>query len=480
MGVLLRRIQILVAFSIAMVFSGVALIAPDLYERLPALDDPRFGNMAASVLVLLGAASGFVAVRQMRRSCQHLAGQIDAMSRAQETRPLEATDRLLQPLVCSANQFLLTASQQLQDFRRKVRELEIQLKVVQLEREHAESIIHSISDAVLVTDPWDDLVLANESATRALSLRLPSEGRKPIDQILRDAKLVSLIREMRASRSVGGRRIVEHRVSDASGDRTFKITFSCLAGDRTDGSGVVAVMHDMTKEAEVAQMKNDFVSHVSHELRTPLASIKAYVEMLIDGEADDEKQQREFYDVIQNEANRLSRLIDNILDISRLESGIVKINKQPLSLTVLVKEALELITPQASAKKLTIREQIAPAIYQTLADKDMLHRAILNLLSNAMKYTPEQGSIMVSTSVDEAAKRISVRISDSGVGIPAKDLPFVFDKFYRVEANNRMAKGTGLGLSLVKHIVETVHHGRVFVESAVGKGSTFGIELELC
>ena len=109
----------------------------------------------------------------------------------------------------------------------------------------------------------------------------------------------------------------------------------------------------------------------------------------------------------------------------------------------------------------------------------MLYQAILNLLSNAIKYTPEGGTVSVQMDVDEARKRLSARISDTGVGIPPKDLPFVFDKFYRVEANNRMAKGTGLGLSLVKHIIETVHRGRMFVESAQGKGSTFGFELDL-
>ena len=226
-------------------------------------------------------------------------------------------------------------------------------------------------------------------------------------------------------------------------------------------------------------MKNDFVSNVSHELRTPLASIKAYIEMLIDGEADDEKTKREFYEVIQNESNRLSRLIDNILNISRIESGLVKINKQPQSLTVILKEAIEVIAPQAKGKQITLLEQLTPVFYQTIADRDMLYQAVLNLLSNAVKYTPEAGTITIQTEVDESKKLVSARISDTGVGIPPKDLPFVFDKFYRVEANSRMAKGTGLGLSLVKHIVETVHHGRIFVESTQGKGSTFGFELDL-
>ena len=130
-------------------------------------------------------------------------------------------------------------------------------------------------------------------------------------------------------------------------------------------------------------------------------------------------------------------------------------------------------------KKITLKEQLTPVFYQTNADKDMLYQAVLNLLSNAVKYTPEGGTITVQTLVDESKKIVITRLSDTGVGIPPKDLPFVFDKFYRVEANNHMAKGTGLGLSLVKHIIETVHKGRIFVESHVGKGSTFGFELML-
>jgi two-component system phosphate regulon sensor histidine kinase PhoR len=291
--------------------------------------------------------------------------------------------------------------------------------------------------------------------------------------------MVQLIRDMRASGSTNGRRIVEHNMKGERATRTFKVTLSCVSDRADEPAGVVTVLHDMTKEKEVAEMKNDFVSHVSHELRTPLASIKAYVEMLIDGEADDEKTKREFYDVIQNEANRLGRLIDNILNISRIESGLVKINKLPQSLTVILKEAIEVITPQARQKQITIDEQLTPVFYQTQADKDMLYQAVLNLLSNAVKYTPEGGRITVQTLVDESKRKVITRISDTGVGIPPKDLPFVFDKFYRVEANNKMAKGTGLGLSLVKHIIETVHRGRISVQSQAGQGSTFAIELDI-
>src|SRR5207302_2314082 len=137
--------------------------------------------------------------------------------------------------------------------------------------------------------------------------------------------------------------------------------------------------------------------------------------------------------------------IDNILNISRIESGLVKINKQPQSLMVILKEALEVIDPQAQQKNITLNEKLTPVFYQTMADRDMLYQAVLNLLSNAVKYTPEGGTIDVQAAVDETNRTITTRIIDTGVGIPTKDLPFVFEKFYRVEANNRMAKGTGLG-----------------------------------
>jgi two-component system phosphate regulon sensor histidine kinase PhoR len=377
------------------------------------------------------------------------------------------------------------------DAELRARELEIRLKIADAEREHAQAIIYSISDAVVVTDPFDDVVLANESAARAFRFDLDQAPRTPVRKLVNDPKIIELIRQMRQEGGRGGRRVVEHEVSAGGSKRTYKVTLSTVADKAEHGehvapnaggevAGVVAVLHDVTHEREIAQLKNDFVSNVSHELRTPLASIKAYVELLIDGEAQDEATKREFYDVIANEANRLGRLIDNILNISKIESGLVKVDRKPQSLTVIVKDAVEVIQPQADRKRITVREQLTPVIYQASADRDMLYQAVLNLLSNAVKYTPDAGEVIVETAVDEARRKVITRVTDTGVGIPAKDLPFIFDKFYRAEANSRMAKGTGLGLSLVKHIVETVHRGRLFVESQPGKGSCFGFELDLC
>lgn len=475
----MRRDLILTNLTLLFVLGGAIALGTE-FQALKALASVSPLGFAGVMFVGLSAIASLLAMVVSRRTATRLADDVKQTLSTGRLQGIECQDRLLVPLVSAVNAVIDQAEQAINEASVQVKELQIQLKVATSARRQAEAIIHSISDAVLVTDPFDEVLLANEAAARTFDFELACATRRPLDQLIKEPGLIELIREMRQSRSTSGRRIVEYTLKHKRPERTFKAMLSCVGDSAGAPAGVVTVLHDMTKEREVADMKNDFVSSVSHELRTPLASIKAYVEMLIDGEADDEKTTREFYEVIQNEANRLSRLIDNILNISRIESGLVKVNKQPLSLTVILKEALEVIAPQARMKRIKIEENLTPVFYQTQADRDMIYQAVLNLLSNAVKYTPEDGTITVSTSVDETQRIVRAWISDTGVGIPPKDLPFVFDKFYRSEANNRMAKGTGLGLSLVKHIVETVHHGRIFVESQVGKGSTFGFELNLC
>lgn len=464
--------------AMALLAGGVYVLARAMFGVRPGAGTARF-VAAGTAMLMLASLVALYASMSLGAGVRRLKIQIERAS-GLRTPQIEASHPDLRRLGWAIDQTMQAVRQESSAAGLKARELEIELKIANAARQHAEAIIYSISDAVLVTDRFDELMLANDAAARAFDFDLETAQRAPIDRVLRDGRIIEMVRDMRQSDSKCGRRIVEHKVHTPAGDRTFKVTLSTVADQSEPACGVVAVLHDMTREKEVSQMKNDFVSNVSHELRTPLASIRAYVEMLIDGEAEDEKTKTEFYEVIQNEANRLGRLIDNILNISRIESGLVKIDKQPQSMMVIVKEALEVIAPQAAQKNIRIEEKLGSMIYQTMADKDMLYQAVLNLLSNAVKYTPDGGTITVQTEVDVAKHMVVAKISDSGVGIGPKDLPFVFDKFYRAEANNRMAKGTGLGLSLVKHIIEAVHHGRLIAQSEVGKGSTFGFELELC
>jgi two-component system phosphate regulon sensor histidine kinase PhoR len=452
------------------------------------------GQLGGAALLAAAGAWAVSALSRLRGRCDDVTAVLNAAGDAKLVDPAVLAKAAPDDLGPALGEALSAARRGAVDAELRARELEIRLKIADAEREHVQAIIYSISDAVLVTDPYDELVLANESAARTFKFSLDGAPHTPVRQLLRDPKLIELIRQVRQGGGRGGRRVVEHQVrTDGDAVKTYQVTLSAVAErpepDGTGGAGrpaaeqppgVVAVLHDVTHERAIAQLKNDFVSNVSHELRTPLASIKAYVELLVDGEAQDEQTKREFYEVIQNEANRLGRLIDNILNISKIESGLVKVDRRPQSLTVIVKDALEVIGPQAERKQITVVEQLTPVCYQASADRDMLYQAVLNLLSNAVKYTPEGGRVTVETAVDEARRKVITRVTDTGVGIPPKDLPFIFDKFYRAEANSRMASGTGLGLSLVKHIIETVHHGRILVDSQVGKGSCVGFELDLC
>lgn len=235
----------------------------------------------------------------------------------------------------------------------------------------------------------------------------------------------------------------------------------------------------MNRAPEAGETKSDFVSMVSHELRTPLASIKAYVEMLIDGEAADPDTQRQFYEVIQNEANRLGQLIDDILTITRIELGIVPVNKQPHELSAILGQAVEASRHEARAKNVTIMQKSAGA-YQTSCDRELLYLAILRLLSNVLRQTPEGGAVIAEIRAAPTPQKLLIRITDTRANNPPKDLAYAFDKFHRPHDGNPIGSGNGLGLSLVRNVVETVHHGRVLVENHLGRGICLGIELERC
>ncbi len=360
----------------------------------------------------------------------------------------------------------------------RISDLELQCRLAGRRQRQIEAIIYSLRDAVLVIDESDRLLVANEAAAHLFGFDPHTSRQTPLAQIMgaTHQEFVDLLQRSRHSGIEATRR--EMTFADAEGPRTFDTIVSCVQeGGKV--CGAAAVLHDVTREKEVAQMKNDFVSHVSHELKTPLASIMAYAEMLADGEADDEQTRKEFYGVIQSQAQRLNRLIEDILNISRIESGLIKVKKEPVSLTILIEQQMAMITGFAQEKNITVTRPEPIVFDQVLADKDMISQVIVNLLSNAVKYTPAGGSVRIAAAVDQAEGMARVTVTDTGAGIPPEEIGHLFEKFYRVSANNKLAKGTGLGLNLVKQIVEKIHNGRVFVTSQVGVGSTFGFELPL-
>lgn len=356
-------------------------------------------------------------------------------------------------------------------------DMKLSLRLMRERKGSAEHILDSIRDAVLVTDDKERIILANTSAQQLFAFRFDPNAPTLGSEALGSEGLLPLIQKSRTGRIAH----VRHEITlNRDGQPAiFEAVLSYTGDDSGRGGAVVAVLHDITRDKEAARMKNDFVSHVSHELKTPLASINAYAEMLVDGEAQDAATLHQFCSIIQGQAQRLTRLIEDILNISRIESGLIKVSKANHSMAMVIRDAAEMIKSYAQEKNITINAQ-APILYdQVYIDRDMMSQVVINLLSNAVKYTPSGGTVTIHSEVNESDNRIVVTVSDTGVGIPPEAVEHVFDKFYRVEANNKYAKGTGLGLNLVKQIVETVHGGRVFVHSEVGKGSTFGFELPM-
>ncbi|MBN2512321.1 MAG: PAS domain-containing protein [Sedimentisphaerales bacterium] len=444
------------------------------------------GCIAAATIALPGpillacGILGLIAAGGLTYSLIHLAVDVHAM-----TKTLRSEHPILDSVRCSALKPLTAALQEcldktnkpLLEARREIQDLGLQLQLLRRRKSGIEAILNSIHDAVLVCDDQDRLILANPAAEKLLGFESEKAALKPLKDNLSDNSLADLIIRARSSKV----RHVRHELSlNRSGSAAW---YDCLLSTVLDDSGqvisVVAVLHDITREKEISQAKNDFVSHVSHELKTPLASINAYAEMLVDGEAQDEAAIRQFCEIIQGQAQRLNRLIEDILNISRIESGLMKVNRQNLSLALIIRDAVEMIQSYAQEKNITLTAPAPILCDQVYADRDMMMQVVVNLLSNAVKYTPAGGSVSVQFEMNDVDGTITVSVTDTGIGIPEQDMDKLFGKFFRVEANKNFAKGTGLGLNLVRQIVETVHNGRVFVRSKQGQGSTFGFVLPI-
>jgi len=461
------------ALTLLVVVAGIAMYRIFGVIRGVPLHDQYVAWSACTMLVFLAIAILLIGRSMTLRSLNIIEQKLQALKNNQELAVLDAPfPDDLGPVMAALSAYVTQVQQKVNQLRLQKKELDIQMRVAEAERQHTEAIIFSISDAVLVIDSFGELMMANTAAERFFNFQSREWQHRPIDRVVNDSSLVALIKDARTTGEHNVRRQVEYSTLRNGKTQTFNITLSTVVDADGQARGVVSVFHDITREREIAQIKTDFVSAVSHELRTPLSSIKAYVEMLVDGEAHDEDTRRNFYEIIQTETDRLQRLISNILNISRIESGVVEIEHQSIQVNDIVQEVLTTMQPQADEKDLLLDCDLDGSVPTLWADRDLLHRAILNVIGNAVKYTNKNGRIRVTTSTDDSIGHAIVSVSDNGVGIRPEDLPRIFDKFYRAPDSSSVAKGTGLGLNLVKHIVETIHGGEISVASEIGVGTT--------
>ena len=472
-----RRTSSLALALLAVVVNTAAYGLVNVMHR-GAFMDQLVAWSACGMLVVLAIVFLLMGRHAMHRSFSHIEQQLKALTREQRIAPVTGPiPDDLENVTSALKQYVDHVVSKMDHLRLQKKELSIQMRAADAERKHTEAIIFSISDAVLVIDPFGSLLLANTAAESWFNFSLAESKLRPIEKVIDDNSLVALIRDVRDLGQVQRRRQVEYSALRNGRTHVFNITLSSIVDDKGETSGIVAVFHDVTREREVSQIKTDFVSSVSHELRTPLSSIKAYIEMLLDGEAQDDKVRNEFYHIIELETERLQRLVSNVLDISRIESGVIDGQLEPHSINHIVHDVARVMEPQAKEKNITLSVEAQESLLPVAVNKDLLHQAIMNLVSNAVKYTDVGGHVTVSTQLDVDSGRLVLSVKDDGIGIPAEDLPRVFEKFYRTKHGTAFAKGTGLGLNLVKHIVETVHHGDISVTSERGAGTTVVVRL---
>jgi two-component system, OmpR family, phosphate regulon sensor histidine kinase PhoR len=358
--------------------------------------------------------------------------------------------------------------------------LEVRIRRNATRQTQIENILATLPEAVVAVDASDQLILVNPAAEKLLGIDWVSSENRSITHILHSERLIELLTETRR-RKAPMHRTIEIELTDEDGKpRWHAATARTLATreqaiDGANAGGAFAVLRDISLLKASQKRNAEFVSAVSHEMKTPLAGIKAYVELLADGEAEDEQTREEFLNVINGQANRLQRLIDNLLNLARIEAGVVQVSKEATSLNELLLEAIDIVHPAADSKQIRLTADLSQLYLGVLVDRDMIMQAAINLLSNAIKYTPEQGSVTLRSRL--ADQQVMFEVEDTGVGLCEEDQVRVFEKFYRVKKDREMASGTGLGLPLAKHIVEDVHGGQLTLQSELGKGSCFRVSL---
>lgn len=333
-----------------------------------------------------------------------------------------------------------------------------------------QAVIDSMVEGVVVLDPQHRVVLANRAAAAMFGFPWPAAGRTLLETV-RHHEVAALIERLTQESRVIGHEI---RIEGAQ-PLLVQVNAAALRDGAGAPSGVVLVFHDLTRMRELEGVRQDFVANVSHELRTPLSLIKGAVETLLDGAKNDPAALTKLLDIIDRHADRLTRLIDDLLLLAKLDSGRMPLHVQVLGLRPLVQEVMDDLGSRAADRQMLLESTLTDGL-TTRADPDRLRQVLSNLIDNAIKYGRAAGRIVISgQAIDEGW--LEVRVHDDGPGIPPETQARVFERFYRIDkARSRDQGGTGLGLAIVKHVVQT-HGGKVRVESSPGQGTAFIITL---
>lgn len=344
--------------------------------------------------------------------------------------------------------------------------LDASIGVLTDERNRSSAILGSMIEGVAVITGDERIVFSNRAFSRILGLEdvREIEGR-PLLEVARQSDLLAAIK-MALS---GQEQVTSEIVVGTVRPRSFAVTAAPVRA--SSHKGAVLVLHEITNLRRLERVRQDFVANVSHEFRTPLTAIQGFAETLLAGAIDDPANRRRFVEIIREHSMRLARLTEDLLKLSRIEAGQLKLDFRPVSVAQLIESCVETAQLKAVPRQLALHVSLPERLPSARGDSNTLQEVLQNLLDNALQYTPAGGKIDVSASCSDG--HVVVTVADTGIGIPQAEQERIFERFYRVDAaRSREAGGTGLGLSIARHIMEA-HGGRLWVESAVGEGSRF-------
>ena len=434
----------------------VSLPLDELQDRIGYVYRIIGGGGVLATIIFLGLA--LIMAKRISAPISQMAGAVRKISEGDFSRRIRVDNRdEIGDLAHSFNRMSEELNKQMENLAREVGE--------------KEAILSSMIEGVIAIDREGRIILLNRAFRNMPGLASDDDLGKFHWEAIRNPEINGFLKEVLESNV---QKVMELDMSPL-GNRMFRVQAAPIPGKEGDALGVVAVFHDITEIKRLEQARMEFVANVSHELRTPLTSIAGFVETLKEGAIDEKEHARNFLNIIEKHTDRLNRLITDLLDLSRVETGKKKMDLKPMSVTDLIKKVVAGFQEISAYKLKAITVDIPPDLPMVLADEEGIETVLKNLLDNALKYTPEEGEIIITAADKDGS--IEIRVDDNGIGIPKEDLPRIFERFYRVDkARSRELGGTGLGLSIVKHIIEA-HGGSVTVESEEGKGSEFSIAL---
>jgi len=438
-------------------------------ERISLLGMLSFFIISPVIIIYYGFAQGLKKLTQFQGNILKTGSGSAAISNT------SVKGLGIAPFIENFQQSQIQFKDRLEKIETNNEELAARLGVLKFEKSQIINILDSINFGIIITDIQGNVGHINDYMLNLLTKTRPDVIDRPLGEVLQHEEIISFVSQKEMFEQPRTISHLDTTFPELAPGEMFRIACSYLMDSEKELIGKMIMFDNVTREIAAETATREFTSHLAHELITPLTTIKSYSEMLMDGEIDDGETQKEFYNTINGETDRLTRLIKDLLNFSQIEMGSLTLNKDLVKSDWLLEDCIKAVEGAAHKKNISIIRHLPDNFPSLIGDKDQLKGAIINILGNAVKYTPKNGKIQFELS--EYDNMVVFEIKDSGYGISEEDRVHIFDKFYR-SSNPQIfeQQGTGLGLAITSEIIG-LHDGEIKVQSELGKGSCFTVEI---